>query len=72
MKRWKVNRIVYKGNAPLYTHLSDDESFKLEKYLNKIEQSGWEVEGVEFHSNDKATIISSRAVPPTETQENTS
>ncbi len=60
MKRWRVNRIGYRGSAPIHnTGVNDYEAEQLEKYLNRLEVEGWEVEGVEFHSNDKATIVSS-------------
>ena len=63
MKRWKVNRVGYRGSAPIYhSGGSDYEAEQLEKYLNELEGSGWHVEGVEFHSNDKATIVSSRNI----------
>lgn len=60
MKKWKVNRIIYRGTSPMYHSGDDFEEKKLESYLNDLEESGWNVEGVDFHNNDKATIISSR------------
>jgi len=59
MKKWKVNRIIYRGSSPLFTSGDDYEADKLEKYLNELEAAGCHIEGVEFHTNDKATIISS-------------